>query len=94
MTIRSTIALFYVIAAAAVAVASGPGPRALAGEIAVLAVFEAVDQADADTEPRHAQTRIHWELDDLPAYLTEENADLEANPNPVPTKVAQTSAVQ
>lgn len=94
MTIRSTIALVYVIAAAGVAVISGPGPRALAGEIAVLAVFETAEETPVGADARPRATRVHWELDDLPAYLTEETADPKPYPDPSSTEVAQTSAVQ
>lgn len=76
MSIRSNIALFYVILAAIVSVTNGPGLNALAGEIALLAVFEepeagVVVSDTADTSP----AQVHWELEDLPAYLTEDEAD-------------------
>lgn len=67
MTPRSTIALAYVVAAACVAVVNGPGAGALAGEIAVFSVFEM-----PKPELIEQVTRIVWEIDDLPAYLTEE----------------------
>lgn len=94
MTIRSTIALFYVMAAAAVAVISGPGPSALAGEIAVLAVFETAEDGATQPVTTTTPTRIHWELDDLPAYLTEETADQELDLQAGATEVAETRAVQ
>ncbi|MEM1298651.1 MAG: hypothetical protein AAGH68_05165 [Pseudomonadota bacterium] len=67
MTPRSIIAMAYVVAAACVAVINGPGAGALAGEIAVFAVFEL-----PQPELVEDVVRVAWELDDLPAYLTEE----------------------
>ena len=71
MSIRSAVALFYIILAAVVSVVSGPGAGALATEIAVMSVFEIDTGAPAWAE----EVRIVWEIDDLPAYLTEDIAD-------------------
>ncbi|MFK7944792.1 MAG: hypothetical protein AB8B85_18040 [Paracoccaceae bacterium] len=94
MTIRSTIAMFYVIAAAAVSIINGPGAGALAGEIAVLAVFET--PAPDDALVLDNQTRVHWELDDLPAYMTEETDQMltDLAPGLSTTEVAEAPLVQ
>lgn len=75
MTPRSIIAMAYVIAAAITAVVNGPGAGALAGELAVFAVFE-VPQPGAQDMGIATGAGFAWELDDLPAYLTEDKADV------------------
>ena len=71
MTIRSTIAMIYVIAAAIVSLVNGPGAGALAGELAVFSVFE-IPADGPDAEPDRA---IAWEWEDPPAYETPDEAD-------------------
>lgn len=72
MTVRSTIAVIYVIAAALVALISGPGARELASELAVFSVFEA-QAATVDPLPARA---IAWEWDDPPVVETAGEGDI------------------
>lgn len=75
MTVRSTIAVIYVIAAALAALISGPGATGLASELAVFSVFEA--QAET-VEPRPARA-IAWEWDDPPAFETAGEGEIAAD---------------
>lgn len=83
MTIRTMIALGYVVAAGLTALVNGPGPRALAGEIAVLAVFAAEDPVGLLGEAPEPD----WEAEDLPAYLTQDEADMTRTELALPASV-------